>query len=95
MLVKMIKEGFSYSDYLIGNLLLFLIRGYQIILSPFLGSRCRFYPTCSEYGLEALTKHGVIRGVWLSCKRIFRCHPGFAGGYDPVPSRKPAALPKD
>lgn len=62
-----------------------LIRFYKIAISPFLGSRCRFYPSCSEYTLEALQKHGLLRGSWLSLRRIGRCNPWHAGGFDPVP----------
>lgn len=62
-----------------------LIRFYKIAISPLLGSRCRFYPSCSEYTLEALQKHGLLRGSWLSLRRIGRCNPWHAGGFDPVP----------
>jgi putative membrane protein insertion efficiency factor len=63
----------------------FLIRGYQLLVSPWLGARCRFYPSCSQYALEALAEHGSLRGGWLSVKRLARCHPFHSGGYDPVP----------
>lgn len=62
-----------------------LIRAYQLVLSPWLGSRCRFSPSCSEYAIEALRVHGTLRGSWLAVKRLGRCHPWHAGGYDPVP----------
>ena len=62
-----------------------LIRGYQIIISPWLGNNCRFYPTCSQYALEALGLHGFFRGSLLAIKRICRCAPWSDGGYDPVP----------
>jgi len=61
------------------------ILGYRYLLSPLLGPRCRFYPSCSAYALEALETHGAARGSWLSLRRIARCHPWHAGGYDPVP----------
>jgi len=61
-----------------------MIRIYQWTLSPFIGQQCRFYPTCSNYGLEALQKHGAIKGTWLTVKRICRCHPWHSGGIDPV-----------
>lgn len=62
-----------------------LIKLYQWILSPMLGPKCRFTPTCSNYALEAFKKHGVFKGFWLSIKRISRCHPLGGHGYDPVP----------
>jgi putative membrane protein insertion efficiency factor len=62
-----------------------LIRGYQLTLSPLLGPRCRFYPTCSHYAMEAIDTHGAWRGVWLTARRIGRCHPFNEGGFDPVP----------
>ncbi len=62
-----------------------MIRVYQVTLSWLFGGQCRYYPTCSNYGLEAYRVHGVVRGTWLTCRRIGRCHPFSAGGYDPVP----------
>jgi len=62
-----------------------LIRIYQFTLSPFLGKQCRFTPTCSQYGIEALQKHGALKGSWLTLKRILRCNPWGGSGYDPVP----------
>ncbi|MCH2455452.1 MULTISPECIES: membrane protein insertion efficiency factor YidD [Idiomarina] len=62
-----------------------LIKIYQWVISPLLGPRCRFYPSCSHYACEAIEKHGTIRGVFLATKRIGKCHPGHPGGYDPVP----------
>jgi len=64
----------------------YLIRGYQLAISPFLGPRCRFYPSCSHYAIEAIETHGALRGVWLTIKRISRCHPWHEGGFDPVPA---------
>lgn len=64
---------------------LLLIRAYQYVLSPLLPNSCRFVPTCSQYGVEALKKHGPFRGGWLTLKRISRCHPWGGSGYDPVP----------
>ncbi len=62
-----------------------MIRFYQLFISPLTPSSCRFYPTCSHYAVEAVTKHGVVRGGWMSVKRISRCGPWHPGGYDPVP----------
>lgn len=62
-----------------------LIKIYQWILSPLLGPKCRFTPTCSQYSLEAFKKYGVFKGFWLTVKRISRCHPLGGHGYDPVP----------
>lgn len=62
-----------------------LVRIYQLAISPWLPSSCRYNPTCSHYSLEALKKHGPIKGLWLSIKRIGSCHPWGGSGYDPVP----------
>lgn len=67
------------------RILLGLIRAYQVLLSPFLGSQCRFTPSCSQYAAEAIGKHGTWRGSWLAIRRILRCHPFCPGGFDPVP----------
>jgi putative membrane protein insertion efficiency factor len=67
------------------TVLIVLLRGYKLFVSPFLPSACRYYPTCSEYMSEAVAKHGVVRGVWMGLKRLGRCHPFHQGGYDPVP----------
>jgi hypothetical protein len=67
------------------SLLVGAIRGYQYALSPLIGPACRFYPSCSQYALEALSRFGVLRGGWLSVRRLARCHPFHPGGYDPVP----------
>lgn len=63
------------------------IRAYRLIGSPWVGRNCRFQPTCSEYALEALERHGPFRGTWLMFRRISRCRPGGGDGYDPVPQR--------
>lgn len=67
------------------TLLLGLLRGYQYAIRPLLGANCRFYPSCSDYAREAIERHGAVRGVWLAMRRLARCHPYHAGGYDPVP----------
>jgi uncharacterized protein len=65
-----------------------LIRGYQLIISPHLGQCCRFHPTCSCYATEAINRHGVGRGSFLTLRRLARCHPFNEGGFDPVPPRE-------
>lgn len=62
-----------------------LIRFYQVVISPLTPASCRFEPTCSHYSAEAIQKHGVFKGIWLSIKRISKCHPWGKSGYDPVP----------
>jgi uncharacterized protein len=69
----------------IARVLVAPIRLYQLIISPLLGPRCRFYPSCSAYAVEALTRHGALRGSWLAIRRLARCHPWNPGGVDPVP----------
>jgi len=61
------------------------LRGYRYLVSPLLGPHCRFQPSCSSYAIEAIERHGVIRGGYLSVRRVLRCHPWHAGGVDPVP----------
>ena len=68
--------------------LLILIRGYQLVISPLLGSNCRFMPTCSEYAMDSLRSHGLIKGSYLTIKRIGKCHPWGGHGYDPIPTKK-------
>jgi len=70
------------------KVLMLLIRIYQLTLSPLLGPRCRFYPSCSCYARTAIERHGAVRGTWLSLKRLLRCHPFTEGGYDPVPEKR-------
>ena len=69
----------------IQKILIFLVRTYQIAISPYIGAHCRFTPTCSAYFIEAVEKYGALKGSWLGIRRILRCHPGNPGGYDPVP----------
>ncbi|MGE4588152.1 MAG: membrane protein insertion efficiency factor YidD [Acidaminococcaceae bacterium] len=66
------------------TLCILFIRFYQLFISPLFPPTCRFYPTCSQYAIEAIQKKGVLRGVWLALKRIAKCHPFHPGGYDPV-----------
>ena len=67
--------------------LIALIKFYQYFISPLLGPRCRFYPSCSSYGIEALRRHGVIIGLYLTLRRLLKCHPFHDGGIDPVPEK--------
>lgn len=68
-------------------ILILIIKFYRIFISPLFGKKCRFYPSCSAYALQSLDKHGIIKGGYLSVKRILRCHPWNDGGYDPVPDQ--------
>ena len=77
----------SVCQALCRQLLVGLIRVYQLVLSPLLGQRCRFYPSCSQYTLEAIERHGPVKGSWLGLRRVCRCHPLNPGGHDPVPER--------
>jgi uncharacterized protein len=65
--------------------LLMLVRAYQYVLSPYFGTQCRFTPTCSNYAVDALKKHGAIKGSYFTIRRLLRCHPWHPGGYDPIP----------
>ncbi|MGI6685415.1 MAG: membrane protein insertion efficiency factor YidD [Bacillota bacterium] len=66
------------------KILIFLVKGYQKIISPLLPGRCRFNPTCSQYLIDALVKYGFFKGLWKGLKRIIKCHPWHPGGYDPA-----------
>ncbi|MFW5769805.1 MAG: membrane protein insertion efficiency factor YidD [Spirochaetota bacterium] len=69
----------------VAMLFIMLLRIYKLIISPWLPNACRFYPTCSVYAVDAVTKHGAVKGSFLAVKRVLRCNPFFEGGYDPVP----------
>ncbi len=77
---KMIKNGFQ-------KLFLMVIKFYQLAISPYIGAHCRFRPTCSEYAYIAISRFGVLKGTYLSIRRILKCHPFHEGGYDPVPEK--------
>lgn len=79
------KEFRIFLFYLIGWPLILLIRIYQWVISPIIGPKCRYQPTCSHYAVEALKKHGPFKGFWLALRRIARCHPWGGSGWDPVP----------
>ena len=78
------SASMNLNKYL-SNILIGLIRLYQISISPLLGAKCRFSPTCSKYGIDSLKKQGLIRGILLLCKRVVKCHPFHKGGAAPVP----------
>jgi putative membrane protein insertion efficiency factor len=67
------------------SLVLAFLKFYRLAISPFLGRNCRFHPSCSAYAIEAVERHGALKGGWLGLRRVLRCHPWNAGGYDPVP----------
>ena len=69
---------------MIKTILIAAIRGYRFLLSPWMGNACRYWPTCSEYSMQAIERHGVLRGGWMTLARLARCHPYGAGGVDPV-----------
>lgn len=71
------------------RILIALVRGYRLLFSPWIGSQCRFEPTCSAYSLTALESHGAGAGTYLTARRVLRCHPWCDGGLDPVPAERP------
>ncbi|WOB49582.1 membrane protein insertion efficiency factor YidD [Xanthomonas hydrangeae] len=75
----------AYHWQVISRLLIALLRFYKIFISPLLGPRCRFAPSCSEYAMTAIGRFGPLRGCWLAARRLGRCHPFHPGGFDPVP----------
>lgn len=77
------------------SVLIGLLKAYRFAISPLYGQVCRYHPSCSAYALEAVTVHGSIKGTWLAARRVGRCHPWAAGGYDPVPAKKSAGAGKD
>lgn len=69
------------------KILVTLIRGYRLVLSPWMGNQCRFHPTCSVYAEQAIDRHGSLKGTWLAGARLLKCHPWHPGGIDPVPEK--------
>lgn len=90
----MYKKAANRINFTLKKIVILLFVLYQKIISPVLPPSCRFYPSCSQYSIEAVEKHGILRGLWLACKRIFKCHPWHEGGYDPVPQRKQSVYTK-
>lgn len=81
----MIRRLYDYFAKILGWLLLLPVRFYRAFISPLTPPTCRFTPTCSQYAIEAVLKHGPFKGTWLAIRRILRCRPGGGSGYDPVP----------
>ena len=82
-----VGEGYAqFGEAVMRRVVRLFIRGYQYFISPLFPRSCRFYPTCSQYTLEAVERYGVAMGLWLGLKRVFKCHPFHPGGYDPLPS---------
>ncbi|WP_295392052.1 membrane protein insertion efficiency factor YidD [uncultured Thiodictyon sp.] len=71
-----------------GRILIWLVRLYQLVISPMIGPHCRFHPSCSQYAIEAIECHGLVKGSYLAARRLSRCHPWHPGGLDPVPPKK-------
>ena len=70
---------------MMARILIWIVKAYQMVLSPFFGQQCRFYPTCSQYAVEAIQKHGALLGSYYTVRRLLRCHPWCDGGHDPIP----------
>jgi uncharacterized protein len=88
-LVRALRRSLHLLVRLPATVLVLLVRGYQLGISPLLGPRCRFYPSCSAYALTAVQRHGALRGTWLAVRRLARCHPWNPGGVDHVPPAAP------
>ena len=86
-MLKFLKKVINFLRQIIEYFLLFLIKMYQLFLSPFLGYNCNFRPTCSQYMFEAIKTHGIIKGIYLGIKRILKCTPNREFTYDPVPPK--------
>lgn len=83
--VPFLKKVYRQIMELLKKIFLLLIRFYQVGISPFIGPRCRFQPTCSQYAIIAINRYGVGKGTYLAVRRLLKCHPFHKGGYDPVP----------
>ncbi|OUM47021.1 membrane protein insertion efficiency factor YidD [Bacillus pseudomycoides] len=83
-----ILKEYAEKETVMKQIFIGIIRFYQKFISPMTPPTCRFYPTCSHYGLEAFQKHGAFKGFWLTLKRLLKCHPFHPGGFDPVPDKK-------
>lgn len=87
-MLSCLKTILTFLKKILSRFLIGLVYIYQYVISPVIGPRCRFHPTCSSYMIEAIQVHGPIKGTWLGLKRLSRCHPYNDGGYDPVPPKK-------
>jgi hypothetical protein len=85
MVYKNMLAFLKFVGTILSQILILFIKGYRLIVSPYLPNSCRYNPTCSQYGIDAISKHGPLKGSWLTVKRILRCHPWGGHGYDPVP----------
>ncbi|MBE8719511.1 membrane protein insertion efficiency factor YidD [Sphingobacterium pedocola] len=85
--MKFLEDTLRFINKIIQLFFLLLIRFYQLFISPFLGASCRYTPTCSQYGKEAILRYGPFKGGWLTVKRIARCNPWGGHGHDPVPEK--------
>ncbi|AWC34310.1 TPA: membrane protein insertion efficiency factor YidD [Bacillus cytotoxicus] len=88
MVRAIILEEYAEKETVMKQIFIGIIRFYQKFISPMTPPTCRFYPTCSHYGLEAFQTYGALKGFWLTLKRILKCHPFHPGGFDPVPDKK-------
>lgn len=83
----MFKKILGKINLAIKKIAIILLILYKKLVSPILGENCRFYPSCSDYAREAIEQHGVLKGIWLACKRLLKCQPWHEGGFDPVPKK--------
>jgi len=90
LLEQAADASLAYYCLMFAHVLIAALRIYRAFISPLLGPRCRFVPTCSQYAIEAIQLHGALNGSYLTFKRLMRCHPLHAGGFDPVPDKKPS-----
>lgn len=91
-LLHVFRQGLAALCVGLNAVLMGVVKAYRLLLSPWLGSACRFTPTCSQYALQALERHGPAAGSYLTARRLLRCHPGCPGGHDPVPDQAPRLL---
>lgn len=85
----LLKSTVDLTGRITGKFLILLVKFYQLVISPYLGSNCRHTPTCSNYMIEAIQRWGAVKGFWLGFKRLLKCHPWGTSGFDPVPEKDP------